>query len=200
MNYTPDKIEIYSLNCTGLRNKLKRQTLFTWLNQNKKGLIMLQETRSDIESEYSWKREIDGKIYFSHGSNSSRGVALLVPKKLNINVSTESTDAEGRILAISCQIENNPLTIISIYAPTKDNIPLQITFLTNLTEMVEKYSDKPLIIGGDFNTYLNPDLDKKGGISEQISLYQSSLLNFIDRFSLADIWGIRNKNKSQFSW
>ena len=92
------------------------------------------------------------------------------------------------------------MVIINIYAPTKDSITLQVSFLSNLKEIVEKHSDKPLIIGGDFNTYLNPDLDKKGGTLEQTSTYQSSLLNFIDEFSLVDIWRIRNKSMSQFSW
>ena len=130
MNPRPDKLEIYSLNCRGMRNKLKIQTLFTWLNQNKKGLLMLQETHSDINSEDTWKKELDGTIYFSHGSNSSRGVALLVPGKLNVNVNIECTeiDSEGRILAINCHIENNPVAIICIYAPTKDNLTLQMSF------------------------------------------------------------------------
>ena len=127
---------------------------------------------------------------------------FLVPRKLNVNVNIECTeiDSEGRILAINCHIENNPVAIICIYAPTKDNLTLQMSFLSKLKEIVEKHSDKPLIIGGDFNTCLNPDLDKKGGTLEQISSYHSSLLNFIDEFSLVDIWRIRNKSKSQFSW
>ena len=161
---------------------------------------MLKETHSDINSEDTWKKEFDGTIYFSHGSNSSRAIALLVPRKLNVNVNIEctQTDSEGRILAINCHIENNPVAIICICAPTKDNLTLEMSFLSKLKEIVEKHSDKPLIIGGDFNTYLNPDLGKKHGTLEQISSYQSSLLNFIDDFSLVD--RIRNKSKSQFSW
>ena len=64
---------------------------------------MLQGTHSDINSEDTWKKEFDGTIYFSRGSNSSRGVALLVPRKLNVNVIIESAeiDFEGRILAIN---------------------------------------------------------------------------------------------------
>ena len=75
---------------------------------------------------------------------------LVMPRILNINiiiVSTE-TDAEGRILAINCLIEKNPVVIINVYAPTKDNKHLQMSFLTELKQMVDKYSDKPLIIGG----------------------------------------------------
>ena len=84
-----------------------------------KGLIMLQKTHSDIDSEDMWKKEFDGTIYFCHGSNSSRGVALLVPGKLNVNVNIECTeiDSEGKILAINFHIENNPVAIICIYAP-----------------------------------------------------------------------------------
>ena len=86
------------------------------------------------------------------------------------------------------EIEDNPLVLTNVYAPTKDNLDAQNSFLENLKYLLEEYSDKPFVIGGDFNTYLDPNLDKKGGALEQISSYSSNLTNFIDEYSLVDIW------------
>ena len=72
-------------------------------------------------------------------------------------------DTEGRILLIECNIEKNNFVIINIYSPTKDKQQGQLLFLSNLKNIVEQYSDKALIIGGDFNTCLDATLDKKGG-------------------------------------
>ena len=96
-----------------------------------------------------------GTIYFAHGSSGSRGVALLVLRKLIVNVNLQSTDtaSEGRILVINWQIGKHPVAVICIYASTKDNIPFQMSFVKIIKENVEKYTDKLLIIWGDLKTY-----------------------------------------------
>ena len=39
---------------------------------------------------------------------------------------------------------------------------MQIEFIENIKPKIDEYSDKNIILGGDFNTYLNIELDKKG--------------------------------------
>ena len=165
-------------------------------------MIMLQETHTDISVESDWASEYTGKTYFSHGSSNSRGVAILLPQdsKVSICVRSVKNDLSGRILLLDCEIEGNPLLIVSIYAPTKDNVEHQISFLDNLKMLLEDYSDKPMVIGGDFNTYLNPKIDKQGGKAEKSSSYHSNLTTLIEEYSLADIWRLRNKDKLQFTW
>ena len=70
MNDSVEKIDIVSLNCRGLRNKLKRKSLFSWLNKYPR-VILLQETHSDQSIEHLWSQEFNGDIYFSHGTNNS---------------------------------------------------------------------------------------------------------------------------------
>ena len=38
--------------------------------------------------------------------------------------------------------------MLNIYAPTKDDTKAQNAFLNELIQLIEEYSDNPLIIGG----------------------------------------------------
>ena len=79
MNPMADNVDFLSL-CRSLRNKTKQHTLFSWLEKYNKGITMLQETHSDVSIEQIWSNEYKSKIYFSHGSSNSRGVALQLPQ------------------------------------------------------------------------------------------------------------------------
>ena len=82
-----------------------------------------------------------------------------------------------------------------MYSPTKDKHHEQLLFLSHLKNIVNQYSDKALIIGGDFNTYLDVTLDKMGGTAEKQSTYSEKLKSFCEEFSLVDIFRVRNKNQ-----
>ena len=78
-----------------------------------------------------------------------------------------------------CAIENFKFTLINIYAPTKDRLENQIQLWRRLKVMLESNAEMQLIVGGDFNTQLNPDTDKNGGRVE----YQTHYTKFIDKFN-----------------
>lgn len=44
-------------------------------------VILLQETHCTRELENLWQAEWGGKVFYSHGTSSARGVATLVKKK-----------------------------------------------------------------------------------------------------------------------
>ena len=114
-------------------------------------------------------KEWKGKIYFSHGNSQSTGVAVLIPEVLVgiINVSQVTSDPEGRFIALECDIERNAMVLFNIYAPTKDKVDSQLNFSNKLRDTIEIYGEKNLVIGGDFNTCLDPRLDKKEAIWKQ---------------------------------
>ena len=150
-----------------------------------------------VSDEQTWEKEWKGQILFSHGSNHSRGVAILIPSKFKLEFEVMSVykDTEGRILLIECNIENNFIIIINVYSPTKNKHQEQLSFLLKLKNLVDQYIDKPLMIGGDFNTYLDVSLDKLGGTPEKQSIYSEKLKSFCEEYSLVDIFRIRNEQQ-----
>ena len=196
-----DLLTVNTFNCRGIRCERKRSVVFNWLKHSNSGIIFLQETHSVNTDEDQWKKEWSGEIFFSHGTSNSKGVAILIPSKLGLEVKISKSfhDQEGRILLLDCTIEENNFVFINIYAPTKDKKIEQDTFFENLNELILNYSDRNLMIGGDFNVCLNPDLDKKGGCCETRSSYCKNLNNLIEDISLVDIWRLRNNDKLQFT-
>ena len=194
-----DTILLSSFNCRGIRNTKKRLGLFHWLKDTYEGIIFLQETHSIESDEKSWEREWGSKIYFSHCSSIRQGVAILMPLNIDVKVTNIESDLNGRLIALTCEIEGNEFVLLNIYAPTKDKNTMQNNFLNYLHSTIEKYSDKNLIIGGDFNVCLNPELDKIGGRYEVQSNYCKKLINLLEEYSLIDIWRLRNLTLKQYT-
>ena len=65
---------ILSLNVRGIRSFDKRKALFYWLTKERSDIIFLQETYSTPDVEKFWKSQWRGDIFFSHGSEHSRGL------------------------------------------------------------------------------------------------------------------------------
>ena len=49
-------INIYSLNCNGLNDDVKRKAVFEKLKKKGDGIFMLQETHCTTENEQKWRR------------------------------------------------------------------------------------------------------------------------------------------------
>ena len=75
-----------------------------------------------------------------------------------------------------------------MYAPTKDHLQEQLEILNSIKQILEQNNDKNIIIGDDLNTYLNMELDKKGGTRDALSKYSNTLASVMEEFSLIDIW------------
>ena len=58
----------------------------------------------------------------------------------------------------------------------------------SIKQILEQNNDKNIKIGGDLNTYLNMELDKKGGTRDALSKYSNTLASVMEEFSLIDIW------------
>ena len=202
METLKDNIIISSFNCNGLRDNKKRKSVFNWLKAKHSGIILLQETHSQDEDEQKWELEWGGKIIFSHGTSQSRGVAVLLPQGLveKCKIKNTEIDENGRIILIDYDIESNNFTLINIYAPTKDQYREQMQFSEYLRNFLQEKQGNNLILGGDFNTYLNHTLDKKGGSNEPESKYAKQLISICEEFDLIDIWRLHNPKTQKFTW
>ena len=170
------------------------------MSVNYSGVYFLQETHSAPNCELKWKDEWDGDIIFCHGSTNSRGVAILFSKNLDIKIIEKRTDIDGRFILCKCSISDHIYIFVNVYAPTKDNVNKQIDFCDTISNLLENYSSESIIIGGDFNTYLNPSIDKKGGKIEKISPFAEKIKLLLEIYDLIDVWRDRNPSIERYTW
>ena len=146
----------------------------------------MQETFSEPKDELAWKNEWGGDVFFSHGSNHSKGVCILVNPSVVVNVENSYKDIDGRIIAIDVICKGVNLSICNVYAPT--NSQLQGKFLQILNEfMTSNLNITQLIVGGDWNATLD-SIDKKGGISWKPTAYRNGIISMMEELDLIDIF------------
>ena len=115
-----DGINVVTLNTRGLRNIMKLKEVLTWLQLKEAKLIFLQETHTISESEYVWRQEWEGSLFFSHGTSNSKGTCILIHKSLPFTVYKSIQDKDGRYVMIDAEINGLRLTLYNIYGPNED--------------------------------------------------------------------------------
>ena len=155
---------------------------------------------SSISNEADWKEDWGGDVYFSHGETNSKGVAILIPSNLQYSCNNIIADDKGRLVVLDITVKEQNLVIANTYAPTKDKASEQLEFFEYFSTVIAEFQGKNIIIGGDFNTYLDPSKDKKGGKVFETSHYTENLKTLADEINLIDIFRVMHPNKQQFTW
>ena len=65
------KYDVLSLNVRGIRDQVKRRSIFQYRKDHNSKIYFLHETYSQPEDEIIWKNECGGEIFFSHGTKHS---------------------------------------------------------------------------------------------------------------------------------
>ena len=196
------KFKTILLNVRGIIHTFeKRKSIFNWIIKQNSDICFLQETYSTEEIENQWKKQWPGDIYFAHGSFHSRGVAILVRKSFDFKFKSIRFDKEGRYLILEATIQDVPFLLVNIYAP--NTTTQQTMFFQTLSELIYdggfNESDQRIILGGDLNVTIDPDLDCSGGnpvLKDSVKCVEDILMNY----DLVDIWRIRNPDIKKYTW
>ena len=198
------ELNCMSLNARGLRDGKKRREILRWLKRYynaEKNFTFIQESHSSKEDELNWKSKWGSSIIYSHGTKDSKGVMILCPYDMqNFEIIDKWSDTDGRICMLKLKVGDDTFCLINVYAPTKNNQKLQLLFLDNLQNLITENEEASFIIAGDFNTYLDPTLDKCGGTFEPTSTFSKRLQQLMDNFQLSDVWRIHNPVTKRFTW
>lgn len=57
----------------------------------------------------SWKFQWPGDMYFSHGSNHSKGVLLLIRETLQFELKSVRKDSHGRFIIVEALVQDSPV-------------------------------------------------------------------------------------------
>ena len=191
-----ESLRLLSLNVEGISNFRKRRAVFTWSRKQKADVIFRQETHSTEEREKQWIKEWGSPIYFSHESSDSRGVAILLKRGIDIVVKKSFGDTCGRFIVLESKISDEEYILINVYAPNKDEQSVKFFHsLSNIMRKNEYYDEDNIIIGGDFNCPLNPEMDKKRWYLVPRQSVIDSIEEIQCTFSFHDIWRIQHPCK-----
>ena len=128
------------------------------------GIFFLQETHSTPSCEKEWEKEWKGKLLFSHGTSSSKGVIIGFTKNLDVSIDKWTSDKQGRILLVDITLESLKYTLINLYNANTEQE--QVNTLTSLKDHLSKHdTDDDLypIFMGDLNFIFDIELDALGG-------------------------------------
>lgn len=203
-------LKFNSFNVRGLRDKVKRKTIFYHLKHKYPGgVYLLQEVHSLELDVNDWSKEwkgdsitgFGGKSFFHHGDSDSRGVAILLSDDLDVKTEILFKDNEGRILIIKLTTTDDiEYLVCNIYAPTRNKVQEQLNFLEILKIALAGLCPLNLVLGGDFNTVFNPALDKQGGdLSNCINAYTHELVAFMESNELTDVIRVFHPNRKIFT-
>ena len=192
------KCSVISLNVRGLRDTVKRRSIFSYLKDQDVNFYFLQETFSKGSDETVWRNEWGGEIYFSHGTSQSKGVCILINRVVKEKVTFTFSDADGRIILINLTYNGLKLSFCNIYGPNDHT--QQVSFIQELNcLLIDKSEITALIVGGDWNCTLSKK-DKKGGSPWRPIAYRNLVNITMDTLDLVDIQRTRYPNVNKFSY
>lgn len=185
-------LRLLTLNTKGLLNAQTRYELLSLCVKEQISILLLQETHFyNINNVLYFKSMFNtNQAYFSFGTNQSRGVGIVF---LNPNIVIEKSyvDLDGRLVYTDIIYNAVQFRIINIYAP---NIPPErVAFLKDLYPHC--LTSKHLIIGGDFNCIVNPNIDKIGGKVTYGTTGNEQIQEIVKDFQLLDCFRILNPDE-----
>ena len=194
-------LNLCTFNVNGMGEAVKRKAIFKKLRDLSNDICLLQETHSTPSTQQLWTNEWGGSAFFSHGSRSSRGVAIMMKRGLNYKMDQIVVDIEGRYIILKLEIDNSEIVIGNIYAPTQDKESEQLVVLGNFIEQLSEFRDLPLLLGGDFNLALDPSMDKRTpSKNDHSKRYREAVRDFMRAYELVDFWREQNPKMHRYTF
>ena len=187
------------MNVSGIGERVKRRQIFKYLKEKNTDIACIQETHASKSKHKIWNAEWGGTIVYSDGCDKAKGVAILFHKKLGIlhdDIKIHK-DSNGRYLQVEFALNTKKICLINMYAPNTDNPEYFVEAFAGIEQIEADY----LMIMGDLNIWLNPELDRKSVVHNRVKSKSVTIVNtFLEESNWLDIWRFRNPDKFAFTY
>ncbi len=190
-----------SFNVNGLRLADKRSIIFNKLKQLNT-IAFLQETHCTKYDDKAWKDKWNCKSYLSNGTRNRKCVSILFPPNLNIKLCKKRSDNEGRLLLLTIKIQSNVYVWCNIYTATQDHKMDQNSFIANIKEELAPFANESILLGGDFNFYMDPKLDTMGCMPcrNNNPIYRKEINAILESMNLTDCFRNIYPTLKRYTW
>lgn len=200
MSFFSSDFSFVSLNARGLRDSIKRKSIFLFCKNQKSQCYLLQETHSNYMDEKFWSNQWGDKILFNHGTNRSAGVAILL-NNFPGKVLTSNRDPLGHWILCVLEANEDFMIIGNIYGCNNpnQNRSMIAEISKTIKSLIQRYPTDNLIFGGDYNMVMDEWLDRSPS-KYQMHSFNPVLLEFCNMFNLKDAWRFDNPNTQTYTW
>lgn len=156
-------LKVVSYNIKGLNSPHKRAMLRNEIRKMGGQVVFIQETHIKQD-----KLNLLASTYFPYSyascspTSKTSGVAIWIAKSVAWELIEVKSDSEGRWLGVKGRCFGKLVTFGTIYAPNSG----QIVFIEKAMDEMMEFAEGTLIMGGDLNLAINPELDSSKGKTE----------------------------------
>ena len=161
-------LKLMSFNVKVLNSPHKRKALWTDAIKFGSDVVCIQESHFAKDKTPTFKHHNFPHIFLSSNERKKKkGVAIAIKDTVSFQQIDLKTDTQGRYIILVATLDNVTYTIVNIYAPNKN--PHQ--FIQKVIGKTRKIQKGHLLICGDFNAPMDPDMDtsKKGSFQHFLS-------------------------------
>ena len=183
-------LRLASLNGCSLRSDSRRSHLLLYLHRRGIDICCLQETLFDSNFHESILSR-DNLSFSAYFDSRSRGVTWLISRHLDAMSALVLSDPVGRLCVLDVTIKDKAFRLIGVYGPNATSE------LPAFFRHIEPYviPSKWVILVGDWNAVLDPNLDRRAISAGTNTLDARHLREFVQRRDLVDKFHERHPNK-----
>ena len=118
---------------------------------------------------------------------------------MNINFEQQvkriKTDKNGNYIILDMVAQDKEFTLVNLYGPKNDNPQ----FYENLTKKIFEFENEKVIICGDWNFVINPEIDSFNYLHINNPKARQIVLNLLEEENFKDVWRIMNEDSRKYT-
>uniref|UniRef100_A0AAY5K7H6 exodeoxyribonuclease III n=1 Tax=Esox lucius TaxID=8010 RepID=A0AAY5K7H6_ESOLU len=138
--------KVVTWNVNGLQEGLKKTVIYHLENRSA-DIVFLQELHFRAGQIEFLKRRWVGEAFEAVYTSRSRGVGILIDKRIPFKLVSQHSDPYGRYLIIKCELFRELYTLLSIYRPPAADM----AFLKDIQIRLDSSQTGLIIMGGELN-------------------------------------------------
>ena len=189
-------VTILSVNCRGLADTKKRNDVFHYLKGKKYSIYCLQETHFTEEMHSIITSKWGYKAFFNSSSSNKKGLAILINNNFEFTFVKLIVDDKGDYMILQLKMNDQTITLINLHSPNNDDP----AFYDRVRGEIKSIRNQELIVAGDWNLVLNPELDSQNYKHTNNPKCREKVIDLTNELSLVDIWRELNAQCKRFTW
>ena len=193
-----NELKIMTLNCNGISDNLKRRDIFDRLRNLDCNIFFLQETHLKAAEENLIRAGWGYEVIVAGNSSQAGGTAILFNNNFEFQVIQTQKDPNGQYIFVKVKFLEKVFLLVNIYGPSAGD---DDGFFQNIDNFLENQDQENIIIGGDFNCVLDPNLDRKNCTTiVNRPRTRAKIIDIMTKHTLTDIYRNIYPDTPSFTW